>query len=330
MHNTRPAAEGQRSPPTTKNQSPPKPTSQGIAIHPDVTAALRARRPVVALESTIICHGMPAPHGVRAALEVEAVVRAGGATPATIAIIDGVPTVGLTRAQIEALGDPATPSKPRKVSTRDIAACVAARAMGATTVAATSALASRAGIPVFVTGGIGGVHRGGESSMDVSADLIELSRSPIVVVCAGAKSVLDIPRTLEVLETQGVPVVAYGVDDVPAFWEASSGCAAPARVDTPSAAAALAAAHLRLRLGGLVLAVPPPPGHEAAAVAAAAATEAALADAAAAGATGAAATPAVLSRLHAATGGASLAANIALVKNNAEVGAAVAVALAAA
>jgi pseudouridine-5'-phosphate glycosidase len=281
---------------------------------------------VVALESTIIAHGMPHPHNVRAALAVEAAVRAGGATPATVAILAGVPTVGLTRLQIEALGAPGAGAV--KVSRRDVAPCVAARGTGATTVAATALLAARAGISVFVTGGIGGVHRGGERSLDISADLPELARTPVAVVCAGAKSVLDIPRTLEVLETAGVPVVAWRQSGVPAFFEADSGVPAPARADTAAEAAAIIAAHLTLGLGGLVLAVPPPAEAAAGAAAAVAATEAALATAAAAGATGAAATPAVLAALHAATGGASLEANIALVRHNAEVGTAVAVALA--
>jgi len=322
------AARGRRAPALSlpQPQPQPHPPPQGIAVHPDVAAALRAGRPVVALESTIIAHGMPHPHNVRAALAVEAAVRAGGATPATVAILAGVPTVGLTRLQIEALGAPGAGAV--KVSRRDVAPCVAARGTGATTVAATALLAARAGISVFVTGGIGGVHRGGERSLDISADLPELARTPVAVVCAGAKSVLDIPRTLEVLETAGVPVVAWRQSGVPAFFEADSGVPAPARADTAAEAAAIIAAHLTLGLGGLVLAVPPPAEAAAGAAAAVAATEAALATAAAAGATGAAATPAVLAALHAATGGASLEANIALVRHNAEVGTAVAVALA--
>jgi pseudouridylate synthase len=300
-------------------------SASGIALHPDVAAALRTGTPVVALESTIVAHGMPWPANLETALAVEGVVRAGGAVPATIAVLGGVPTVGLTRKQLEriARGGPAV----RKVSTRDLAAAMAAGADGATTVAATAALAARAGIRVFVTGGLGGVHRGGEDSLDVSADLDVVARTPLAVVCAGAKSVLDIPRTLEALETRGVPVVAVGQDEVPAFFSRSSGCRAPARVDSPAEAAALVAAHLGLGLGGCILAVPCPPGHEAAAAAAEAATDAAVAGADAAGARGAAATPFILAALRDATGGASLAANIALVKNNAAFGTAVAVEL---
>ena len=269
---------------------------------------------------------MPWPANLDTALAVEEAVRAGGCVPATIAVLGGVPTVGLTRAQLERIARGGKDVK--KVSTRDLGAVVAARRDGATTVAATAFLAARAGITVFVTGGLGGVHRGGESSLDVSADLDLLARTPIAVVCAGAKSVLDIPRTLEALETRGVPVVAVGQDEVPAFFSRSSGCAAPARVDSAGEAAALVAAHLRLRVGGgVILAVPCPPGHEAAAAAAESATGAALSAAASAGATGAAATPFILAALADATGGESLKANIALVKNNASFGAAVAAAL---
>jgi len=302
--------------------------SAGIALHPDIAAALRSgTRPVVALESTIVAHGMPWPDNLETALAVEAEVRKGGGVPATVAVLGGVPTVGLTRPQLERIARGG--AGVRKVSTRDLGAVIAAGRDGATTVAATAALASRAGISVFVTGGLGGVHRGGETSLDVSADLDLLARTPIAVVCAGAKSVLDIPRTLEALETRGVPVVAVGQDQVPAFFTRSSGCTAPARVDSPGEAASLVAAHLRLGLGGgVILAVPCPPGHEAAAAAAEAATAGALAAADAAGATGAAATPFILAALAKATGGASLAANIALVKNNAAFGTAVAVALA--
>jgi pseudouridine-5'-phosphate glycosidase len=299
----------------------------GVALHPDVAAALRSGSPpVVALESTIVAHGMPWPANLETARAVEGVVRAAGCVPATIAVLGGVPTIGLTDAQLERVARGGKAIK--KVSTRDLGAVVAAGRDGATTVAATAALASRAGIAVFVTGGLGGVHRGGEATMDVSADLDVLARTPLAVVCAGAKSVLDIPRTLEALETRGVPVVAVGQDTVPAFFSRCSGCPAPARVDTPAQAAALVAAHLRLGPGGgVILAVPCPPGHEAAASAAEAATAAAVASAEAAGATGAAATPFILAALADATGGASLAANIALVKNNAAFGSAVAVEL---
>ena len=325
-------------PPPTPVLPHPSPTSApseaalaaaaaGIALHPDVAAALRNGTPVVALESTIVAHGMPWPANLETALAVEGVVRAGGCVPATVAVLGGVPTVGLTRAQLEGIARGGT--RVKKVSARDLGAAMAAGLDGATTVAATALLAARAGVRVFVTGGLGGVHRGGEKSMDVSADLDVLARTPLAVVCAGAKSVLDIPRTLEALETRGVPVVAVGQATVPAFFSRCSGCAAPARVDSPAEAAALVAAHLRLGLGGggVVVAVPCPPGHEAAAAAAEAATAAAVAAAEAAGATGAAATPFILAALSEATGGQSLAANIALIKNNAAFGSALAVAL---
>ena len=198
-------------------------------MHPEVAAALASNRAVVALESTIVSHGMPYPRNLEMAREVEAIVRARGAVPATIAVMDGVPTVGLADAQLEALAKlgPAA----MKVSRRDLAHCVASSRTGATTVSATACLAAKAGVGVFVTGGVGGVHRGAERTMDVSADLIELGKTPVAVICAGAKSVLDIPKTLEYLETQGVPVAAYGADAFSAFFARSSGERASARVD---------------------------------------------------------------------------------------------------
>jgi pseudouridine-5'-phosphate glycosidase len=187
-----------------------------VVVHPEVAAALAAGRAVVALESTIVSHGMPYPRNLEMAREVEAVVRANGAVPATVAILDGVPTVGLDDHHLRALAE--TGARAAKVSRRDVAPIVAKRATGATTVSATMLLAHRAGVEVFVTGGVGGVHRGGEHTLDVSADLTELGRTPVAVVCAGAKSILDIPRTLEVLETQGAAVVGYGTDEFPAFF----------------------------------------------------------------------------------------------------------------
>ncbi|KAI8464651.1 MAG: pseudouridine-5'-phosphate glycosidase [Monoraphidium minutum] len=295
----------------------------GLVVAAEVAAALREGRPVVALESTIISHGMPYPQNLQTALTVEDAVRRGGAVPATIAIIGGACCVGLSRDQLEhiARSGPAV----TKVSRRDLPAVIAAAADGATTVSATMLLAARAGIRVFVTGGIGGVHRGGESSMDVSADLTELARTPVAVICAGAKSVLDIPRTLEFLETRGVPVAAYGVDELPAFFTRASGCAAPCRVDTPAEAAAMIKASLDLRLGcGMVLAVPIPREHEAEGAAVEGAIAEALAEAGARGIKGAAVTPFLLERIRSSTGGRSLTANIALVTHNAGVGAAVA------
>lgn len=228
------------------------PSRTGVRVHPEVQEALAAGRGVVALESTIISHGMPWPANVETALRVEEAVRAAGAVPATIAVLGGVPAVGLGRDELERIGRRGT--AVRKTSCRDLAAVVAAGADGSTTVAATMHLAAAAGVEVFVTGGLGGVHRGGESSMDVSADLTELGRTRVTVVCAGPKTVLDIPRTLEVLETQGVPVVALAADEFPAFFTPHSGCAAPLRVETPEQMAAVSLAQERLGLrSGLVL-----------------------------------------------------------------------------
>jgi len=278
---------------------------------------------VVALESTIISHGMPYPQNLQTALEVEEVVRAGGAVPATIAIIAGQPCIGLDRAQLEHIAKSGT--KVAKVSRRDMAHIMALKGDGATTVSATMLLAAAAGIRVFVTGGIGGVHRGGEVTWDVSADLTELGRTPVMVVCAGAKSVLDIPRTLEYLETQGVAVAAYGTAEFPAFFTPRSGCAAPSRVDTPQQAAAMIAASQSLGLAsGMVLAVPIPAGDAAEGAEVESAIKQALREADAKGIAGNKVTPFLLERIRDLTGGKSLASNIKLVKNNARVGAAVA------
>eukprot|EP00887_Chlorella_sp_A99_P006732 scaffold3.g6732.t1 len=301
--------------------------NSGVVLSDEVAAALDTERPVVALESTIISHGMPFPQNLETAQQVEAVVRAHGAVPATIAILGGVPHVGLTPAQLERLAR-AGPAV-RKASRRDLPAVMALGLDGATTVSATMLLAARAGIAVFVTGGIGGVHRGGEATMDVSADLTELGRTAVAVVCAGAKSVLDIPRTLEYLETQarrwGVCVAAYGADEFPAFFTRHSGCRAPCRADTPEQAAAMVDAALRLRLGsGLVLGVPIPEQHATTGREVEAAISTALAEAEAKGVKGNDVTPFLLQRIRELTGGRSLEANIALVKNNAAVGARVA------
>lgn len=265
--------------------------------------------------------------GSETALAVEAAVRSSGAVPAVVAVVAGVPRVGLTVAELEALAR-AGPSSV-KTSRRDLPFVCARAATGATTVSATMLLAHRAGIHVFVTGGIGGVHRGAQDSMDVSADVIELGRTPVAVVCAGVKSLLDIPRTLEVLETQGVAVCAFGQDAFPAFYTRDSGVRAPHRVDSADEAAACIAASLRLGLqGGLLIAVPVPAAAAADAEEVEAATQAALAQAAAEGVTGAAQTPFLLARIAEATGGSSLRANVALVTHNARVGGAIAVALA--
>lgn len=226
-----------------------------LDIRPEVAAALRDRRPVVALESTLIAHGLPWPDNAETARAAEAAVRAEGATPATIAVLGGKLTVGLTDNEIT---DLAHRRDVLKASRRDLAAAVAQGRTAATTVSATMALAHRAGIQVFATGGIGGVHRGAEQSFDISADLLELARTPVAVVCAGAKSILDIPKTLELLETLGVPVVGYGTDFFPAFYVRSSGRPVPARVDSPDAAARLIRAHFDLSQTGVVLAQPVP------------------------------------------------------------------------
>ncbi|MBC7158126.1 MAG: pseudouridine-5'-phosphate glycosidase [Rhodobacteraceae bacterium] len=293
---------------------------------PEVAAALDEGRPVVALESTIITHGMPWPQNLETAQAVEAAVRAGGAVPATVAVMAGRLRVGLPEDALAAL---ARAEGVAKLSRADLAVCLAGGGTGATTVAATMIAARAAGIEVFATGGIGGVHRGAEQSFDISADLHELAQTPVVVVAAGAKAILDLPKTLEVLETLGVPVVAVGQDALPAFWSRESGLSAPLRLDDP---AAIAAAHrMRAALGlpgGMLVANPIPAGDEIAAETLAPLIARALDEAAAAGVAAKAVTPFLLDRLYTLTAGRSLAANIALVLNNARLGAAIAAALA--
>lgn len=294
-----------------------------LDCRPEVAAALAAGAPVVALESTLIAHGMPWPHNLETAQRVEAEVRRHGAVPATIAVRGGRLKAGLSAGELEALarGGAAVP----KASRRDLAALVAGGADGATTVAATMFIAARAGIRVFATGGIGGVHRGAARSFDISADLLELARTPVAVVCAGAKSILDLGLTLEVLETHGVPVVGYRTDALPAFYVRNSGHRLAQRVDSPEDAARLLHAQWALGLqGGVVLANPIPPEHEMPRERIDAAIEQALAEADAQGIHGKAITPFLLARVAALTGGDSLAANIALVLNNAGLAAQVA------
>lgn len=299
-----------------------------LQMSEEVRHALQNNKPVVALESTIISHGMPYPQNLQTALEVEEVVRQHGATPATIAIIAGQPCIGCDRQQLEHIARKGL--SVRKVSRRDMPLVVGSGLDGATTVSGTMLLAARAGIKVFVTGGIGGVHRGGEDSMDISADLTELGRTPVAVVCAGAKSVLDIPRTLEYLETQGVCVAAYGADEFPAFFSRHSGCKAPCRVDTPEQAARLIRAGHDLQLDtGLLLAVPIPTSAAAEGAAIQQAIQESLREADAQGVVGAEVTPFLLESIRSKTGGKSLAANIQLVKNNAAVGSQIAAALSA-
>jgi pseudouridine-5'-phosphate glycosidase len=297
-----------------------------LAPSASVAAAQAAGRPVVALESTIIAHGMPYPQNVHTAREVEAVIRAHGAEPATIAVIGGRIRVGLSDEELELLGRCGTAAK---VSRRDLPAVLASGALGATTVAGTMICAALAGIEVFVTGGIGGVHRGAPETFDISADLQELARTSVAVVCAGAKSVLDIALTLEYLETHGVPVLACGQENFAAFYTRDSGFRADYRLDTPQEQARFLRTKWDLGLaGGVVLSVPVPesaamPREEIDRI-----TEQALAEARAQGIAGKAVTPFLLARIQALTGGRSLATNIALVKNNAEAGAKLAVALA--
>ena len=297
-----------------------------LVLSPEVAKARAEGQPIVALESTIITHGMPFPQNVETARRVEAEVRASGATPATIAVMDRHIHIGLTDPQLEALGQA---KGVAKLSRADLAAYLATGGTGATTVAATMICAHLAGIDVFATGGIGGVHRGAETTFDISADLRELAETPVTVIAAGAKAILDLPKTLEYLETLGVPVIAYGQDDFPAFWSRSSGLKAPLRMDSP---ADIAAAHrMRARLGlpgGQLVANPIPVEAELARDAITPHITAALAEAADRGIAAKAVTPFLLNRIFELTAGRSLTANIALVLSNARLGAAIARALA--
>lgn len=302
-------------------------TKDFLTFTPSVAAALAERRPVVALESTIITHGMPFPKNVETARAVEAAVRHAGAEPATIAIMGGRVHIGLTEAELDALG---RASNVMKLSRADLAAGLASGRTGATTVAATMICAHLAGIEVFATGGIGGVHRGAETSFDISADLRELSETAVTVVAAGAKAILDLPKTLEVLETLGVPVIAVGQDDFPAFWSRSSGLPAPLRIDAPEKIAKAHRMRAALGLPGGQLVVNPIPAEaEIPREVIVPHIEAALADAARAGIGAKDVTPFLLDRLFTLTEGRSLAANIALVLANARLAAAIATALAA-
>ncbi|TXI23155.1 MAG: pseudouridine-5'-phosphate glycosidase [Roseateles sp.] len=296
-----------------------------IRLSPDVAAALAAGQPVVALESTIIAHGMPWPQNLDTAREVEAVLREEGVVPATIAVMDGLIRVGLTDAELQQL---AQAPDAMKLSRRDLPYAIATGRLGATTVAATMICAQLAGIEVFVTGGIGGVHRGAQDNFDISADLQELARTPVAVVCAGAKSILDLPLTLEYLETHGVPVLSVGQDNFAAFFTPDSGLKADFRLDGADEQARFIRAKWALGLGGGVVVSNPVPAEAAMPRAEIdAITAQALAEADAQGVQGKAITPFLLARIKALTGGRSLATNIALVKNNARVGARLARAL---
>ncbi|MCW2796331.1 pseudouridine-5'-phosphate glycosidase [Nocardioides sp.] len=293
-----------------------------LSLTDEVASALADGTPVVALESTIISHGMPYPQNVAMALEVEGIIREHGAVPATIAILDGRPRIGLDADDLELL---ASHGDVTKVSVRDLPFVVARGTHGATTVAATMRLAALAGVRVFVTGGLGGVHRGAQQTFDVSADLTELGATDVAVVSAGVKSILDIGLTLETLETLGVPVLAYGSDEFPSFFSRSSGHAAPMRVDSPAEVAAVMRAKWDLGIsGGLVIANPIPVDDEIPADEIGGIIEQALADMDALGIHGKDATPYLLGRIVEITGGASLTANIALVRDNARLGAAIA------
>jgi len=291
-----------------------------LEISINVRTALQKSQPVVALESTLIAHGLPFPTNLETAHRLEAVIRAEGATPATIAILGGRPKVGLTDAELEYL---ARGGDVRKVSRRDLPIVVARSGDGATTVAATMWIAARAGIEVFATGGIGGVHRG--QPFDVSADLPELARTPVAVVCAGAKSILDLPLTLEWLETWGVPVIGYGTDEFPAFYTRSSGLPVDVRADNPQAVAEIIRAKRDLGLSSGVLIVAPVPAEaELPADVMEAAIAQALVAAETQGIRGKALTPFLLAHIAAVTGGNSLRANVALLENNAAIAARIA------
>ena len=296
-----------------------------LEFAPEVASARALGLPIVALESTIISHGMPYPQNVQTAREVEQIIRAAGAVPATIAVLNGKIRIGLSDAELTLLGQS---PEAMKVSRRDLPHALASGKIGATTVAATMICAALAGIQVFVTGGIGGVHRGAETSFDISADLQELARTSVAVVCAGAKSILDIGLTLEYLETQGVPVVSIGQDNFAAFYTPDSGFKADFRLDSAAEQAAFIRTKWALGLiGGVVISNPVPPDAAMPKTDIDAITQQALSEAAAQGVAGKWVTPFLLARIKALTAGRSLATNIALVKHNALAGAQLALAL---
>ncbi|HET7813397.1 MAG TPA: pseudouridine-5'-phosphate glycosidase [Candidatus Baltobacteraceae bacterium] len=296
-----------------------------VTLSPEVRDARERGKPIVALETTILSHGMPYPQNVQTARNVERIVRENGAVPASIALLDGTIHVGLDAAQIEQIG---RGNDVFKVSRADLAYALSQKVSGATTVAATMICADLAGIRVFATGGIGGVHRGAEQSMDVSADLHELARTRVCVVCAGAKALLDLPKTLEVLETLGVPVIGYGTSVFPAFWSASSGLPVVQRCDTPQEAAALLRAQETLGLSaGALIAVPIPERYEIPRDEMTVWIDRAISESVEQRVAGKNVTPWLLNRIYELTAGKSLEANIALIENNAAVAAAIAAAL---
>ena len=294
-----------------------------VRANEEVREALGEGRPVVALESTIISHGMPYPQNVETAMSVERILREEGVVPATVGIVDGEGVVGLSEAEIEELGRRG--SGVPKVSRRDLPVVMAEGSWGATTVATTMILAAKAGVEFFVTGGIGGVHRGAENTFDVSADLEELGRTNVTVICAGAKAILDLPKTLEVLETKGVPVLGFGTEELPAFYTRTSGLSVDRRVDDAEEVARIVRAKRELGLdGGVLVANPIPEQWSMEPGVINAAIEEALAEMDAAGVHGKECTPFLLAKVKEITGGDSLDANIQLVYNNARVGAAIA------
>jgi len=300
-----------------------------FTISPEVTKSLKSHEPIVALESTVITHGLPYPQNLTLAMDMEAQVRQSGAVPATIAVLDGTIFVGLNEAQIHALAQPA---EMRKISVRDFAPAIAQSASGGTTVAGTLLVAHTAGLQVFATGGIGGVHRVDSASakmqFDISADLPQLAVSPCVVVCAGAKSILDLPATLEMLETLGVPVIGYQTDEFPAFYARESGLPVSARAESGGEIAEIATNHWGLGMRSAVLVVNPPPVEAALpAEIVAKAVDQALADAHTQAISGQAVTPFLLSRVSELTHGDSLQANLALLLNNARLASEISVSL---
>ena len=297
-----------------------------LDISPEVSAALAQGKPVVALESTIISHGMPYPKNVETALRVEQTIRDNGAVPATIAVIGGRLKAGLSHEEIEHLGKAGR--AVAKASRRDLPALVARGADGATTVTTTMIIARMAGISIFATGGIGGVHRGAETTMDISADLEELAQTPVMVVCAGAKSILDLGLTLEYLETKGVPVIGYGTDELPAFYTRQSGLKVDYRADSPEELAAMFRAQRALEFrGGMLVTNPIPEQYAMPKAVIDAAIEQALKECAEQGVHGKETTPFLLARVVELTGGESLESNIRLVLNNAALAAKTAAAL---
>ena len=290
-----------------------------LKFQPEVAQALATGKPVVALESTVISHGLPYPENQQLAEDMEATVRAGGAVPATTAVIDGAPCVGLDATGLATL---AQAKGLRKISVRDFGPAMAQKASGGTTVAGTLILSEMAGIKIFATGGIGGVHR--DAPFDISTDLGQLAKSKVIVVCAGAKAILDLPATLEKLETLGVPVIGYQTDEFPAFYSRSSGLGVSARADSPEETAEIAKAHWQMGGGGLLVTVPLPEEDAIPAAEVEVEIQQALAEAVEQGIRGQAVTPFLLSRVSELSGGKSLKANLALLKNNAKTAAAIA------